>query len=531
MPTPAPSQNLIAPDSCAPGKVGQDSPSVLSEADNPARLNRSRIIVEPGKPVIRKAPVLSFSAPDTRIYERSLSALPKGKVKTYVSEARQPPLAPLTDKLEELSRDIRQHRSNHPGVQKAGSEHESKKQVSDIEKSLQEAESLQKKVRNAVWQVEKGKTSDEPGVTTCEGSISRSRTEKASSEARQLVEELKQELTAAKKQLKGFESRTRSTRRIHRTLSTLQKGQAEFHEVKPGLLTSSKEHSKHIRVLEKQLHHASSVHSGAERLLDNERTLSQRGLHLEGIRSKAENIRNKASSEIVRLKKEISTLKGSRKSAARREAKEKAETKKAKRFAQAQKRAFEKMEKQSEREVRAEQRAIDQQLKQDAVQDAKMQRKRGAKLAPTTEKKSGRAAIEGVQRERISQAKVKAEARKASTRRAVRQEKVHMPTFLAGIKGKRMSVDRLEDMIWSMRTPQDFKQAIANIQASGLDSKTRTRLRSLVGAALNGFVKNEINVRQIDNQFVAHVMFGDSMPEVLANYEKTVQRLAQKLDR
>lgn len=531
MPTLPTHQSPIAPDLGSPDKIRQEPPSSLPEATNPARLNRSKITQEPGKAVLRKAPPPPSPAPETQVSDRKSSVLPKDQIKTYVSEAQLPPSDPMADKLEALSRDIKQKLQRLPKAEKKGSEKEFKQQISQIEKSLQNAKSLQREARNTVWQIDRDKTFEEIGAGRYEGNVSKSQTEQISSEAKELVEELRHELIEAKKQLKGFESRVRSTKRLHRVLSTLQKGRDEFHEVNPGLLTSSKEHSKHIRVLEKQLHHASSVHSGAEKLLKTGRTASQQGLKLEDVRTEAESIRNEAATEIKRLKKEISNVKGSKESAVRREAKEKADTKQSRRFARAQKKVFEKMEKQAKREARTEQRNIDLQLKKDAVQDAELQRKRGEKLAPTTEKEARRSTVEAVKRGRTARAKAKAQARKVSTNSAVRQEKVHMSTFLAGIRGKRMSVDRLEDMIWSIHTPKDFKQAIANIQASGLDDKTQVRLRSLVSAALNGFVKNESNVRQIDNQFVAHVMFGDSKPEVLANYEKTVQRLAQKLDR
>lgn len=532
MPTLTTNHSPITPLSGGSDRVGQDSHSIQPEATNSARLNRSKITAEPGKPILRKAPPPPSPVPGTSVSERKSSVLPGNEVKTFISEARQPSADPLADKLEELARDVRQLRNQRPKASSKNSERGFKEQMSQLESSLNQAKKLQRGVTKAVWKVDREKTIEDLSFSRYEGSVSKSTTEKLSSEARQMVEELRQEVSEAKQLHKQFESRTRSTKRIHNAFNALKKGRAQFHELKPASpLNTTKDHSGHIRGLEKQLHHAKSVHSGAERLLRTALIASQQGLNLDELKSDTENIRTEASSEVERLKKEIAITRDSKKGASRREAKERAETKKAKRFAQAQKKTFEKMEKQAKREAKAEQRQIDQQLKNDAIQDAELQRKRGSKLTPTTEREVRKASVDSIKRERANRTKARAEARKTNTVSAVRQEQVHMPTFLAGIKGKRMSVDRLEDMIWSIRKPNDFKQAIANIQASGLDTNTQVRLRSLVSSALNGFVKNESNVRKIDNQFVAHVMYGDSTPEVLANYEKTVRRLAQRLER
>ena len=495
--------------------VGKVAPEIAS---NPQRLNRSSIAPEPGRPILRQAPPPPSTPPGTLIHDRSAEKLPTEAVKIHLSESPQPSGSPdpLEGRLEELARDVKYYKANRRKAESKGNEKELKQQVKQLERELQIAKRLQKGVKGVASKAATNEFHREYGVSS--GAPESDVKQKAAGvheQAREAVEDSRQEVKVAKQKLDDFRSRQRSTRRLENGLSGLQKSAESFNtRVTSGSLDSVRDHNREIRTLEGELSHAKAASNGAAKLLKSERKASEQGLELQGFRDQVEDVRSRANTEVNRLKQEIAIIKDSRKSASKREKHEKVELKKAEQFAKRQRKVLEQQKKEVRREAVAEKKKARQQPVQQQIQP---ERTRTDSLTPRTVAQAKRAAVAG--------------AAKGDTARLVRMEKKDMKAFLSGVKPQSMSVAQLERAISTMRTPGDYKQVIANIGASGLSHDEQIRLRSNVSTALATFVKSESNVQKIDNRFVAHVMFGNSAAEseLLSNYSKTVNQIKLKL--
>lgn len=87
-----------------------------------------------------------------------------------------------------------------------------------------------------------------------------------------------------------------------------------------------------------------------------------------------------------------------------------------------------------------------------------------------------------------------------------------------------MDTQALEKAMENLSKPNDYRQVLADITASGLNVKEQLRLRSNLSACLLGAMKDPEKFKQFDRGFIEHIMFGDSMVEIQQQYPLSVKK-------
>ena len=509
-----------------PKTTGTDSaPVTPQKAENPGRLNRDSLTrIDP------KINLNSGSLEPSRLSGSSLSDHDIQVVSPEDVEKKLPSEPSREEQLFAKASDIRERISLDGSKSRPRVDRNSKDALSaalkDANTSLKEARMLQSEAHSLAKQGTLEENLLDAGLGGKRMTTAERHASWASGESDQLVSTRKQEvkdLELAQKELKTEKKKAaKADKKAHQALERLQKDASSLGKSVPKIRSkvvaakdqSSKRLGEELKSMERALKKANALTTHGEKLLvaADEKQMKH-GIDTSPVRSVVQHHVSEAKTEAARLEVEVASLKQKVKSARK-----------------------------SETEGRKAQKEIDKNIKQQerAERQASLKKTRSSEkttirdeapqkdVKPKAEKKQTEASEPLVKKTKATK-KTKVSQ---SGLRPLNPSNTQMRAFLKGITPhKGMSVQALEKSIGHVRRPNDYRQALADIGASGLDVNEKVRLRSNLSAALLGAMKDSEQFKYFDPEFIEHIMFGNSMVDIQRQYPESVRKDIERTEK
>ena len=332
--------------------------------------------------------------------------------------------------------------------------------------------------------------------------------QQANADLKELQGELKQQAKLDRRALEAEQKLGQKAAKLHSDVDSIRSG------IRPAANSSAQEISRHLSSVESALKKAKSAESSAGRLLASIGSeASRHGLKVETLRSGVTTQRSKASQEVQALKREVNSLKQQKKEVLGRERKLRQEQRADAKNFKGWVRKFEKADQGFEREVAKR--------TQNSVRAAK-QTAHSSPVAP--EARAPRA--------RPQPGRVRPARSSAVTLQPLRPENANVKQFVAGVKpSANLSFSAIEQSIPKARTRTDFRQVLADIQASSLSREEKAKLRGYLSSVLLVAMKDPEKFKYLDCEVIEHSMSGFTFDEILSEYPKAVARDRERIDK
>ncbi|WP_252177501.1 hypothetical protein [Endozoicomonas sp. 4G] len=509
MPHSSISQAGISP--TLPKTSGMDSaPVTRQEADNPGRLNRQSITTVDPKVRLNNGSLEPSRLSGKSLSEFDIQAASPGDVKKLL------PSGPsredqLLFRVSDVRKRISLERSKvRPSVDKS-SKDALTAALKNANKSLKEAKGLQSEAHNLAKQGVLEENLLELGLGGKRMTRAESEAFSAAQDADQLVNTRKQEvkgLERAQKDLKAEQKKAaKADKKAHQALERLQKETLSLgrsvakicSKVVKAKDQSSKGLGEELKSLQRALKKANGVASHGEKLLAKaDEKQMKHGIDTAPIKTLVTNRISEAKTEAKRLEVEVASLKEKVKSARK-----------------------------SEKAKKQAQKAIDSTIRQQERAEKQASRKK-TRLPEKTQSREKRLNKD----ETVTHIPSDKASFSPSEPLPLKPGKTQMRAFLKGITPhKGMDTQALEKAMENLSKPNDYRQVLADITASGLNVKEQLRLRSNLSACLLGAMKDPEKFKQFDRGFIEHIMFGDSMVEIQQQYPLSVKKDIERIDK
>ncbi|WP_062261602.1 hypothetical protein [Endozoicomonas arenosclerae] len=524
MPQPSISQSGIYP--TLPKTTGTDSaPVTPQKAENPGRLNRDSLTTVDPKVSLNNGSLEPSSLSGSSLSDHDIQVVSPEDV-----EKKLPSEPSREEQLFSKASDIRERVSLAGSRARPRVDRSSKDALAsalkDANSSLKEAKKLQSEAHSLAKQGVLEENLLDSGLGGKRMTTAERHASWAASEADHLVSTRKQEvkdLEQAQKDLKTEKKKAaKADKRAQQALHSLQKDASSLGRSVPKICSkvvaakdqSSKRLGEELKSLERALKKANALATHGEKLLVKaDEKQMKHGIDATSVRTVVQHHVSEAKTEAARLEVEVASLKKKVKSARK-----------------------------SEKESRHAQREIDKSIKQ---QERTERQSVGKKSKPSektnvrdeTQPKDVKPKDEEKQPEASQPPVKKTKATKKGRAKpkglpALDPSKTQMRAFLKGVTpNKGMSARALEKSIDDVRRPNDYRQTLADIGASGLDVNEKLRLRSNLSAAMLGAMRDPEQFKYFDKPFIEHIMFGNSMVEIQKQYPESVKKDIERTEK
>ncbi|KEQ16405.1 hypothetical protein [Endozoicomonas numazuensis] len=522
MPQPSISQAGIYP--TLPKTSGTDSaPVTPQKAENPGRLNRDSLTtVDP------KVSLNNGSLEPSRLSGSSFSDHDIQVVSPEDVENKLPSEPSREEQLFAKASDVRERISLEGSQSKPRVDRSSKESLAtalkEANSSLKEAKKLQSEAHSLAKEGVLEENLLDAGLGGKQMTTAERHASWAARESDQLVSSRKQDVKAlelAQKELKTEKKKAeKADKKAHQALERLQKDASSLgrsvSKIRSKVVAAKDQSSKRLgaelKSLERALKKADALATHGQKLLATaDAKQMKHGVSVESVRSVVQHHVADAKAESTRLEGEIASLKKKVKSAKR-----------------------------AENEGKKAQKGIDRQLKQQKrmEQEAAKRKPEPARNASSKEASQKKEETPSVNSQRTvavaeeDKSKTAELKSRKSRLRKLQPGKTQMRAFLRGItphKGK--STQALEKAMGDLRKPNDYRQVLADIGASGLDVDEKVRLRSNLSARMLGAMKDPGQFKYFDPEFIEHIMFGNSMVEVQQQYPVSVKKDLERIEK
>ncbi|WP_145912603.1 hypothetical protein [Endozoicomonas montiporae] len=323
-------------------------------------------------------------------------------------------------------------------------------------------------------------------------------------------------LRDAKAKLEFFNYHKKQTSELGKKQRSLKNDFAQLDVSINKNANSSKEHQVVVKFYEKQVSIAKSALSNADKLMKAEGKAHENKVDMGNhFRSEVQDIKASIkNSKLPALQRQLKAAKKNLSEAKHRENNEKQQELKQKKQ-EKQEAARRKAEEQQEAAQRkARQHQPDQTRKHQAPTKPPAEQQKAAAPAQTNQQRT---------------------SNDSRAKRVVKAITPNMQNFLRGVKGMSATAVPLRTVMRMAQTPNDFKQALADIRESvrsnTIDKQTAARLRSQLCQQAATKMSNPDFVKKIDSVFVRHMMYGQHQEKMLDNYAASVETLAKRLPR
>ncbi|MET4694826.1 hypothetical protein [Endozoicomonas lisbonensis] len=491
------------------------SPSPVKNTYAPS-INRN---VRPvtGKRIQRPAPPPSDSTGPKTLSQRQTARLPDDQVETVLprpQSAIQPKAEPssqerqLSSKLDALNTRLEQIHDKSINVQDKETVSEHRSQIKALKAQVKSARSTVSDLHGLIKEMEASQPP--PSQDTVLRAKGKALT------ARKTLTTTEFKLKNAKAKLAFFTYKNKQQSELSKKRQHLQHDFDQLNAKLDTNATSSKAHKVIVKFFEKQVSIAKSAIKNADKLTKAENKAHKNKVDMGNtFRSDVQNIQTdiknrklpQLTRELKRAKKNLHEAKHRENNIKQEEAQQKKEQKKLK---AAEKKANEQQKAEQKKATRQQQAEV-----------------RSSPKPPQQPKPKST--------ENIETPVVHATSNDSPEKRSVRAIQPSMKIFLRGTNGMSATYEPLKAVIKIARTPNNFKQVLADIRESErtntINSQTAGRLRDELCQAVAKKMANPDFVAKIDNTFARHMMYGRHQETMLDNYANSVQELANRIDR
>ena len=456
-----------------------------------------------GKRIKRSAPPPPDSTHPKTLGQRQTDKLPDDQVKTMLPrpEPNTQPNAQITSqehqfssKLDELNKTLGEIHNDSIKVQEKDTVSDHKSQIQTLKAQVKSARSAVSDLHDLIKEM---KTIQPP---LSQATIMRAK-EKALT-ARKTLSITEFKLKNAKAKLAFFNYKNKQTSQLNNKQKKIKKDFAQLNANLDKSATSSKAHKVIVNFLEKQVSIAKSTLRNLDKLTTAENKAFKNKVDMgDEFRNTLKNIRTDIKSKKLPLLE--NDLKEARKELS-------------------EFRQLEHAVKQQERQQKKQQAALKKANQRPQPSET------GKRLTPPQQQRQE--TITGAQTDRQSNT-----TNDSPHKENVKDMPLRMNNFLKNMKGIPATYHLLEISMRMAQTPNDFKQALADIYLSArtntIDKQTAVRLRTELCQMVANKMANPDFVAQIDNTFARHMMYGRHQETMLDNYAASVEQLASRIRR
>ncbi|UYM15608.1 hypothetical protein [Endozoicomonas euniceicola] len=468
-----------------------------------------------GKRIKRPAPPPSDSAQSKTLSQRQTDKLPEDQVKTMLPRP-EPNTLPnaqstsreqqFTSKLDELNNRLGKIHHESIEVQEKDTASEHKSQIQTLKAQVKSARSAVSDLHDLIKEMKN--TQPPPSRDTLMRAKGKALT------ARKTLSMTEFKLKNAKAKLAFFNYKNKQTSELNNKHTKLKRNVAKLNASLDESATSSKAHKVIVNFLEKQVSIAKSTLSNADKLATAESKALKNKVDM-GVefRSNVRNIQtNIKDNKLPQLKRELENARKNLDAARHQENNRKQDKIKQK------------------KEQKKQQAADKKAIKQQKAEHKKAEQQSDTTRHPTPPQQQKQEAIAGTQTKPQQNT-----ANGSHYKKIVKSMPNRMENFLKDMEGMPATYQPLKLSMKVAQTPDDFKQALADIYQSArtntIDNKTAVRLRTELCQMVANKMTNPDFVTQIDNTFVRHMMYGRHQETMLDNYAASVEQLANRLHR
>ena len=468
-----------------------------------------------GKRIKRPAPPPSDSAQSKTLSQRQTDKLPDDQVKTMLPRPEpntQPNAQPtsrehqLSSKLDELNNRLGKIHNESIEVQEKDTTSEHKSQIQTLKAQVKSARSAVSDLHDLIREMKN--TQPPPSRDTIMKAKGKALT------ARKTLSITEFKLKNAKAKLAFFNYKNKQTLELNNKHTKLKRNVAKLNASLDKSATSSKAYKVIVNFLEKQVSIAKSTLSNADKLATAESKALKNKVDM-GVefRSNVRNIQtNIKDNKLPQLKRELENARKNLDTAIHQENNRKQEKIKQK------------------KEQKKQQAADKKAIKQQKAEHKKAEQQSDTTRHTTPPQQQKQEAITGTQTNPQQNT-----TKDSHYKKIVKSMPNRMENFLKDMKGMPATYQPLKLSMKVAQTPDDFKQALANIYQSArtntIDNKTAARLRTELCQMVANKMANPDFVTQIDNTFARHMMYGRHQETMLDNYAASVEQMASRLRR
>ncbi|WP_257291282.1 hypothetical protein [Endozoicomonas sp. ONNA1] len=521
------SQAGISP--ALPKISGTDSaPVIRQEAGNPGRLNCDSIIAVDLRVSLNDGSLEPSRLSGRSLPEFNIQAVLPGDVekKLPIQASREDRLAAKTNNVQKK---ISQERSKtRPKVDRS-SEDALKVALKDANTSLKEARNLQSEAHSLAKQGVLEENLLELGLGGKRMTKAENDAFCAARDSDDLVSSRKQDvkdLERAQKDLKAEQKRAaKADKKAHQALDRLQKDLLSLGRSVPKIrskVVAAKDHSskrlgEELKSLQRAQKKAKALAAHGKKLLAKaDEKQMKHGIDTAPVKDAIKHHISDAETEVKQLEIEVASLKQTVKLARQSE------------------KAYKKQQKEDDRILRQQEKAAKKAARKKTGLSEKTQSPKELlkkNEASKVEKPIKEPIIEG-QKQEVSRTPSDRASFSPSELPPLKSGKTQMRAFLKGITPqKAMTAQALEKAMETLHKPNDYRQVLADIVASGLNVEEQVRLRSGLSACMLGAMRDPEKFKLFNRGFIEHIMFGDSMVEIQQQYPVSVKKDLERIDK
>ncbi|MCW7552231.1 hypothetical protein NX722_06130 [Endozoicomonas gorgoniicola] len=471
-----------------------------------------------GKRIKRPAPPPPDSTEPKTLSQRQTAKLPDDQVKTILprpQSAIQPNAEPssqerqLSSKLDALNNRLEQINKKPIEVQDKKTVSEHKSQIKTLNAQVKSARSTVSDLHGLIKEME----TTQPPVS--QNVIMRAKGKALT--ARNTLTTTEFKLKDAKAKLAFFNYKNKQQSELSKKHQHLQH---DFDHLKANIdtnATSSKAHKVIVKFFEKQVSIAKSALNNADKLIKAENKAHENKVDMgDTFRNDVQNIQTDIKNrKLPQLTRELKRAKKNLYEARHREDNIKKQ--------EIQQKKEQKTLKTAQKKANEQQKANQEKTNQQPQQTETGKR-------PTPPQQQRQEAVTATQTNQQP-----GTANDSRYKNIVKGMPLRMQSFLKGTEGMPATYRPLKTVMGMAKTPNDFKQALADIQesvkTSTIDRQTAARLRTELCQMVAKKMTDPNFVNKIDNTFARHMMYGPHQETMLDNYATSVQELANRAGR